>query len=324
MQGHENNTALPGINDLMKHQLKNISASIHQRLLNKARETKRPFNELLQYYAMERFLYRLSRSPHAKKFILKGALMLSVWKVSALRSTRDIDLLGRVENNIAVLSDVTKEICLQKVEPDGLVFDPASIAGEHITEDADYEGVRIRFRGSLGAARVAMQIDVGFGDVIFPSPKVVEYPTILDLPAPRLRGYSRETMIAEKFEAMVKLGILNSRMKDFYDIWLLSRQFDFGGRTLSMAIEKTFHKRGTVIPLQMEDLKKTLIQEAGKEIQWRGFIRKNRLIDASETFNDLISTVIAFLSPTAKALVAEGSCSKIWKAPGPWSNEGRG
>lgn len=246
--------------------------------------------------------------------------MLSVWRASTIRSTRDIDFLGRMENDITILSDAIREVCLLKVEPDGLIFDPASVAGELITEDADYEGVRIRFRGSLGNARIAMQIDVGFGDVVVPSPKVMDYPTILDFPAPRLRGYSKESVIAEKFEAMIKLGMLNSRMKDFHDIWLLSRQFDFDGRMLATAIEKTFHRRGTTIPFQMGDLKKALTQEAAKEMQWRGFIRKNRLMDVPETFNDLITAIIAFLSPVAKALVAKESCSKVWKAPGPWSN----
>lgn len=323
MQGRENNAALPGIGDLMSHPLKNVSASIHQRLLNKARQTNRPFNELLQYYAMERFLYRLSMSPYAGKFILKGALMLSVWKASTLRSTRDIDFLGRMEADIAILSNVIREVCLQVVEPDGLIFDQASIAGEHITEDADYEGVRIRFRGSLGNARIAMQIDVGFGDVVVPSPKVVDYPAILDLPAPRLRGYSKESVIAEKFEAMIKLGMLNSRMKDFYDIWLLSRQFDFDGRMLATAIEKTFHRRGTAIPLQMSGLKNVLTRETAKETQWRGFIRKNRLLDIPEAFGDLLAAVIAFLGPVAKAISAGVPYDRIWKAPGPWSTGGR-
>jgi hypothetical protein len=246
--------------------------------------------------------------------------MLSVWRASTSRSTRDIDFLGHIENDITILSNVVREVCLLKVEPDGLIFDPTSIEGEHITEDADYEGVRIRFRGRLGNAHIAMQVDVGFGDVVVPSPKVVEYPTILDLPTPSLRGYSKESMIAEKFEAMIKLGMLNSRMKDFCDIWLLSRQFDFDGKVLATAIEKTFHRRGTAIPPQMGDLKKTLTQEAARETQWRGFIRKNRLIEVPETFNDLTTAIIAFLSPVARALIAGESCSRIWKAPGPWSN----
>jgi hypothetical protein len=199
----------------------NLAASIRQRLLNKARETGRPFNEILQYFAIERFLYRLATSPHADKFVLKGALMFTAWQAPLSRPTRDIDLLGLTNNSIDAIVAMTQTICTQAVEPDGLTFEPEGVEGERIVEGADYEGVRVRFRGSLGTARITMQLDIGFGDVVIPQPVMVEYPTILPLSAPRLRGYSRESAIAEKFEAMIKLGILNSRMKDFFDVWLL-------------------------------------------------------------------------------------------------------
>ena len=209
---------------------KNIGASVRQRLLNKARETGRPFSELLQYFAMERFLYRLSKSEYADKFVLKGALMLTAWNAPLLRPTMDIDLLGRIGNDIGAMAAIVREICAGRVEPDdGLVFDAATVQGERIAEAAEYEGVRIRFRATLDAARIQMQLDIGFGDIVVPAAVPTIYPTILDLPAPHLLAYSRETAIAEKFEAMVKLGELNSRMKDFFDIWLLSRSFDFDG-----------------------------------------------------------------------------------------------
>jgi len=208
------------------------AASVRQRLLNIARDKDRPFNEVLQYFAMERFLYRLGKSDHGRKFILKGALMLVAWEAPLARSTKDIDLLGRMKNTIEDVVDPIKAACSLEVipDPDGLLFDVKSVVGQRIAEEADYEGVRVRFRGNLGNARITMQVDVGFGDVIVPGPDEVDYPTLLDLPAPRLLGYSRESAIAEKFEAMVKRGILNSRMKDFFDIWLLSRQFEFNGR----------------------------------------------------------------------------------------------
>lgn len=228
---------------MTKRQYKNIGASIRQRLLSKARETGRPFSELLQYFAMERFLYRLSKSSYADNFILKGALMLTVWEAPLTRPTMDIDFLGRIENSVETLVKVTREICQQEVEPDGIVFDVTEVDAERIAEDADYEGIRIRFRGSLDTARFVIQLDIGFGDIIVPSPESMNYPTILDLPAPHLSGYSRESTIAEKFEAMVKLGILNNRMKDFFEIWLMSRQFDFDGTTLTEAISKTFSTR---------------------------------------------------------------------------------
>lgn len=297
---------------------KNIAASVRQRLLNKARETGRPFNELLQYFAMERFLYRLSKSHYAENFVLKGALMLTVWKAPLSRPTIDIDLLGRIDNSIETIVEVTKEICRQEVEPDGIAFDVASIEAERIAEDADYEGIRVRFRGSLGTARIVMQLDIGFGDILVPSPEPTNYPTILDLPAPQLRGYTKESTIAEKFEAMVKLGILNSRMKDFFDIWLMLRQFDFDGATLSAAITKTFSTRGTSIQPEPIALTSTFAKDTEKAVQWRGFIRKNRLTDVPQNFPEVITAIASFLGPIAKTLAGGHSFRETWKAPGPW------
>lgn len=170
---------------MTKSRIKNTAASVRQRLLNKARETARPFNELLQYYAMERFIYRLSQSQHSQQFILKGALMFAVWRAPLSRPTMDIDLLGRISNRIDDIVEVVKDVCIQEVEPDGIRFDPGSVVAERIVEDADYEGVRIRFRGYLDTARVSMQLDIGFGDEVIPSPAVMEYPTILQMPDSR-------------------------------------------------------------------------------------------------------------------------------------------
>jgi len=291
---------------------------VRQRLLNKARETDRPFNELLQYFAMERFLYRLSKSHYADNFVLKGALMLTVWKAPLSRPTIDIDLLGRIDNSIETIVEVTKEICRQEVEPDGIAFDVASIEAERIAEDADYEGIRVRFRGSLGTAQIVMQLDIGFGDILVPSPEPTNYPTILDLPAPQLLGYTKESTIAEKFEAMVKLGILNSRMTDFFDIRLMLRQFDFDGATLSAAIIKTFSTRGTSIQPEPITLTSTFAKDTDKAVQWRGFIRKNRLTDVPQNFPEVITPIASFLGPIAKTLAGGHSFRGTWKAPGPW------
>jgi len=297
---------------------KNIAASVRQRLFNIAKSSDRPFQEVLQYYAMERFLYRLTQSPHADRFVLKGALMFHVWGAPTSRPTKDIDLLGHMENTTAALAAVMRDICNQTVEADGLDFDPQSVAAVVIKEDADYEGVRVTFRGTLENARIAMQIDVGFGDVTYPSPEVTEYPTILDHAAPQLRGYARETAVAEKFEAMVKLGLANSRMKDFYDIWVLSRQFDFDGAKLASAIEKTFAHRGTTVTPQPTAFSKAFATDPTKVMQWQAFLRKSRLNDAPVELAEVVGAVAAFLISPAEAICDGQSFGETWRAPGPW------
>ncbi len=254
-----------------RRKVKNVAASIRQRLLNEARTTGRPFNEILQYFAMERFLYRLSKSPHGEKFVLKGALMLATWGVSLTRPTKDIDLLGRVSNDIESIVGLVKEVCRQEVQPDGLVFDSTSVQGEQIAEEAEYEGVRVRFQGNLGTARVSMQIDVGFGDAVVPGPVTTDYPTILDLPTPRIRGYTRESVIAEKFHTMVRRGLLNSRMRDFFDVWTLSRQFDFDGGVLAAAVRETFARRDLEVAARPVALTKEFAEDTAKASQWQGF-----------------------------------------------------
>ncbi len=300
---------------------KNIGASVRQRLLNKARETGRPFSELLQYFAMERFLYRLSKSEYAEKFVLKGALMLTAWNAPLLRPTMDIDLLGRIGNDIGTMAGIVREICAEPVEPDdGLMFDAATVQGERIAEAAEYEGVRIRFRATLDAARIQMQLDVGFGDIVVPAAMLTTYPTILDLPAPRLLAYSKETAVAEKFEAIVKLGELNSRMKDFFDIWLLSCSFDFDGPTICEAIEKTFERRGTVLPIgEPVALTAEFSGNPQKRAQWAGFIRRMKLREVP-SLGEIIDRLREFLVPVKAAVLAGERFRSRWVAGGQrWS-----
>jgi len=298
--------------------LRNIAASVHHRLLNKSKEAARPFNELFQYYAIERFLYRLSRSSYSERFVLKGALMLMVWKVPTFRSTMDIDMLGKMQNSTDAIIAMVREVCLQEVEPDGIVFDPNSVRGQVITEEADYEGVRLHFRGSLDNARITIQLDVGFGDIVIPSPELMPYPTILDLPEPQIRGYSKESMIAEKFEAMVRRGIMNSRMKDFWDIRLLARQFDFDGKTLAAVLTETFSARHTAIPLDPVAFTEAFIQDKTKQTQWKAFLRKNRLVGDPDNFEEAVTAVSLFLKPVIDCLVNSKAVPVVWTAPGPW------
>lgn len=303
---------------MTKRKLKEIDASVRQRLLNQARESGRPFGEMVQYFAMERFLYRLSKSPHANKFVLKGALMLSVWKAPMSRPTMDVDVLGRTDNSVEAIASITRDVCRQEVDADGVVFDPASVSAERITEDAEYEGVRVRFRGNLGTARITMQLDVGFGDVVIPATQPTDYPVILDLPAPRLQGYSRESTVAEKLEAMVKLGILNSRMKDFFDIWLLSQHFDFDGRVLADAVSTTFATRGTAVPPMPTALTMDFARDATKSTQWRAFIRKTKIAGGPHELEDVIASIAEFVLPVVEAVAGSRRFSRFWKAPGPW------
>ncbi len=298
--------------------IRNIAASVHQRLLNKSKESSRPFNELFQYYAIERFLYRLSQSSYAEKFVLKGALMLMVWKAPDFRSTMDIDVLGKMKNNPETVVAIIQDVCLQEVEPDGIVFDPRSVRGQVITEEADYEGVRIHFRGLLDNARITIQLDVGFGDAVIPPPKFMAYPTIFNSPAPQIRGYSKESMIAEKFEAMVRRGTVNSRMKDFWDIRLLSRNFDFDGKIMSSAIVKTFTIRHTAIPHDPVAFTEVFSHDKTKQSQWKSFIRKNRMIGTQDSFGEVVVAVSFFLKPVLDSIVNTRPVPLIWKAPGPW------
>jgi predicted nucleotidyltransferase component of viral defense system len=296
--------------------LKNIAASIRQRLLNKAREDGRPFNELLQYFAMERFLYRLSKSEHAEKFVLKGALMLRVWRSPESRPTMDIDVLGRTANDPDSIIAQVRDVISIAAATDGLVFDASSIQAERITEDADYAGIRVVFRGALDTAKFRVQMAVGFGDVVFPDVVSSELPALLDFPFPKLMGYSRESTIAEKFEAMLKLDQLNSRMKDFFDIWLLARSFDFEGEVLAEAIRLTLGQRGTELPDEIGAFSQNFID--AKRTQWTAFRRRLNEENVPEEFSKIIGVLIDFLSPVAHAVNSGTTMLSQWNAPGPW------
>jgi hypothetical protein len=226
----------------------NVPASVHQRLLNLARQTNRPFNELLQYFAIQRFLFRFSRSAYAEQFVLKGAQMLQAWDAPLARPTMDIDMLGRVSNTVENLEQIVRACATVEVDADGVEFDPQSVRGEVIVKGKAYEGVRTRLRGTLGKIKLNVQLDFGFGDVVVPEPTWIDLPDLLGMGAPRLLGYTRESAIAEKFQALVALDILNTRIKDFYDIWSLSRGMEFEGAILARAIAATFARRATPLP----------------------------------------------------------------------------
>jgi predicted nucleotidyltransferase component of viral defense system len=297
---------------------RDVGASVRQRLLNQSRAQGRPFQELLQYFAMERFLYRLAQSPFADRFILKGALLLTAWRAPMSRPTMDIDLAGRTSNELDHITQLISAVCDVVTEPDGIEFNRASIEVTRIKEDADYEGVRVNFHAVLAKARVPMQIDIGFGDVVVPGPTEIVYPTLLDFPAPVLQAYPRETVIAEKLEAITKLGLLNSRMKDYYDLALLSRMYSFEGEHLVEAILATFRHRETKIEAEPIGLTDAFYVDTARAIQWRAFIRRSRFVEASGELERLVAEIRQFALPVLAVATAENAFKARWQPGGPW------
>jgi len=245
--------------------------------------------------------------------------MLLVWKMPVTRPTRDIDLLGRVSNDLASVREVIATICQVSTEDDGMFFDSETVTAQRITEDADYEGVRATFRASLGNTRLPMQIDIGFSDIITPEPATIVYPAILGHPSPELHAYNRETVIAEKFEAMVKLGELNSRMKDFFDIWVLARTGHFRGTELSRAIEQTFSRRGTALVADPICFTEGFAMDSAKIAQWAAFLRRNRFADVPDSFSVVVNFIAEFLQPVALSSIEKQSLNSIWNPGGPWA-----
>lgn len=279
----------------------NTSRSVHQRLLNIRGSTGEQFNHLLMRYGLERLLYRIQASGHSETFVLKGAMLFGLWHDIPGRPTRDIDLLGFGDLTHDRLHVIFSEACAVKVEDDGLRFDPDSIRTDDIRDDQEYHGVRVRLLGFLGRARLAVQIDVGFGDALTPPPQQIDYPAILDYPAPRLRAYHPATVVAEKLNAMVVLGALNSRMKDFYDIHVILAHMDIDDDILRNAIQATFKQRNVPLPKEPPVAFTFHFLEDGlKETQWQAFLRRSSLfsfgLDLATVISDLKERLWPLLS----------------------------
>jgi hypothetical protein len=286
----------------MGKEITNPAASVHARLLNLARAGSRSFNDLLQLYAMERFLHRLSRTEHADRFVLKGALLMRAWDPAMFRTTRDIDLLARRSNDVGVLEGVVRDSCAAVVDPDGLAFDARSVRGETIVEDAEYPGVRATFGGTLGNARIAMQIDFGFGDTITPAPTALDFPTLLPMAGTRMLAYPPETVVAEKFQVMLFRAEANSRLKDFHDVWWISRHFPLDGDQLAAAVRATCAKRRTEVPAEPTALSREFGASADKRTQWRVFRKRLGTTRCPEDFETVVRELRVFLDPvTASA-----------------------
>jgi len=298
---------------------KNTAASVKQRLLNLSRQRGEEFNLLLVRYGIERLLYRLGRSEHASEFVLKGAMLFHLWTAVPHRPTRDVDLLGRGTPDLARLEEVFRAVCALAVEEDGLDFASDSVVAERIKDDAEYEGVRVMLDARLGSARIRLQIDVGFGDATVPPPEPAEFPVLLDQPAPRLRAYRRETVIAEKLQAMVDLGLANSRMKDFFDLRFLAATFDFAGPELAGAIEATFARRNTAVPQEVPTgLTDGFAADIAKQTQWRAFLRRSGLDREDLELSTVVAGLRAFLLPPLEALAGGTPFEMDWPAGGPW------
>lgn len=296
-----------------------LARSVQVRLARHARAIGADPNLMLTRYATERLLYRLSRSPHAERFVLKGALLLLVWLGEAFRPTRDADLLGFGDLSEPSLVEIFRECCGMEVEPDGLSFDSGSISVVAIRPEDTYGGQRVTMRARLGSARIKIQVDVGIGDAVEPAAEWIEYPSLLDLSRPRLRAYRRETVVAEKLHTMVALGTVNSRMRDFFDVHALAARESFDGAPLVAAVRATFERRRTAIPREAPvALTPAFADVTGKRAQWAAFLAKNRIAGAPEDFAEVIADLARFVLPVMRAARRGERFAGRWAPGGPW------
>ena len=301
-------------------QITNLAASVRQKLLNLSHERGEVFEYVLSRYGTERLLYRISQSQHADQFVLKGAMLFKLWSDQLHRPTRDLDLLGHGEPSLERIAKIFAELCELGVDDDGLVFDPESIGVEQIKEDDEYQGIRAKLTAYLENARVSLQVDIGFGDAINPPPQEIDYPTLLDQAAPRIKSYPKETVIAEKFQAMVMLGMVNSRMKDFFDLWTLATQFEFEGKPIAEAIQATFERRQTDLPTSAPlALTAEFAEDNGKTKQWSAFLLRGNLQQENLTLLKVAELLNNFLMPPTRAITRKKEFKKSWKPLGPWT-----
>jgi hypothetical protein len=295
----------------------NIAASVRARLLNLSRQRHVELQLLLSEFAIERLLYRLGVSGHADRFVLKGAMLFKLWPEVARRATWDLDLLGRGAETVEDVVAVVREVCGIQIG-DGIEFDVGSVTGEEIRASEEYAGVRVRLEARLAEARIPVQVDVGFGDAVTPAPARMDYPTLLGHPAPRILAYPREAVVAEKLEAMVSLGVLNSRMKDFYDIGLLASSFTFEGPALVRAVRATFERRATPFPAgKPVALTREFLAAPERRAQWRAFLRRGRL-SASLDAGELADALRRFVGPVLTAAAKGDTFEARWAPGGPW------
>lgn len=298
-------------------EVKNVVASVLARLRNTSKSNGVPFQQVLQQYAMERFLYRVSKSRHAQSVILKGALLLKTSGIPNARPTMDIDMLRKGKADQASLVALIKDCATLEVETDGLTFLDSTLTAEEITKDSEYKGTRILMDARMDNVRLRLQIDFGVGDIIVPGPRVIEYPVFLGGDTIQLLAYPVESAVAEKLQAMVALGSANSRMKDFYDVWICSKHLDFDTDRLLKAISATFKNRETPIPAQeFEALTGTFA--AAHRVQWNAFVRKMGEEELIDRFGKIIEDIKTFAMPAFRSLASGDKIAQQWRTGNGW------
>jgi predicted nucleotidyltransferase component of viral defense system len=303
----------------MKSPKKNVAESVRARLLTLSKKRGDEFHLTLADYVIERFLYRLGQSPLRDRFVLKGAVLFRVWMGQSHRPTKDLDLLGRGSSELSEVADAIREVCLIEAS-DGVVFDLDGMKAERIREGAEYEGVRIRFRAELAAAQIPLQIDVGFGDAITPMPSLTVVPSVLGMDPPQVLAYPRETVVAEKLHTMVVLDISNTRMKDFYDLWFLSRSWTFQLIALADAIRATFERRGTPLPAGTPfALTPEFHSDGQKSLQWKAFVKRLRLDSSTPALDEIAEGISRFVEAPLGEARGRTAVEKTWSVSGGWA-----
>lgn len=305
-----------------RRERRNVGASVRARLMNRSRNTGEDFQFLLQRYAAERFLYRLGESQHRERYVLKGAMLLALWKESVYRPTRDLDFTGYGSSLANDVRSAIRDICGIPVANDGVVFGSGDIEIEPSREHEEYDGLRARFNATLSGARIRMRIDIGFGNAIHPPPIDAHYPTLLDASRPQIRVYPREAVVAEKLHAMVVIGERNSRYKDFYDLHALAQHFAFEGDHLVRAIGATFEKRRTTISQTLPvALTPQFYDEANRAEQWRIYLERNELPGTPSDFATVGDRLLLFLGEPWDAMAHGSEFTGNWSVGGPWRHE---
>jgi hypothetical protein len=301
-------------------QRRNIGVSVRDRLTRSARSRTENVQLVLTRFAIERLLYRLSISRHRDRFVLKGAMLFSLWSPTPYRATGDLDLLGYGEAEPERMAETFREICGIETDDDGVAFQVESLRAELARAEEVYRGVRLTVTALIAGARIPIRVDVGFGDVVTPAALEVEYPSLLDLPRPRLRAYPPETVVAEKLQALVALGMVNSRMKDFFDLWALAGTMRFEGGALAEAIRRTFAQRATDLPTSApRALTEEFTQDASKRTQWNAFIRRSEIALEQESLDTVTGLIGGFVMPPILALVSGEDFAAHWQPGGPWT-----